>query len=66
MIFRSISCANKNQHEKQEALVFSRQLADIEMSLPQYIEAYETDDDERYTNILIYVIGYKPTHTATL
>jgi len=59
-------CKQESTQEEQEALVFSRQLADIETSLPQYIEAYETDDDERYTNILIYVIGYKPTHTATL
>jgi len=43
--------------------VFSRRLADIGMSLPRYIEAYETEDDERYTNILIYVICYKPTRT---
>lgn len=39
-------CKQAPPQDKDEALVFSRRLADIGMSLPRYIEAYETDDDE--------------------
>ena len=35
-------------NEKEEALKFSQRLAHIGMSLPTYIDAYETEDDERY------------------
>ena len=42
-------CKQAPPQDKEEALVFSRRLADIGMSLPQYIEAYETEDNERYT-----------------
>lgn len=49
--------------QEKEALVFSRQLAEIGMSLPRYVEAYETDDDERY--IIIYVIDSKYNNTTT-